>query len=247
MAVVIVAGGARGIGRAVVRAFAAQGDSVLLADLSPEDAEETMKGAGPGPVTFMQIDLMDRAAPEAVVAAAVEAFGGVDTLYATAAVMPAAPLAEWSMEMWDRSMALNLHMPFLMTKAAAPWLVKSDNPSVIFTSSTGALRGHAGMPAYHASKTGLLGLARSLADELGPQGVRVNCILPGWIKTSFNDPYWDYQEDPDAQLAALEASIPMRRQGTPEEVAGPVLFLASPQSRYVTGTSVVVDGGYTAV
>ncbi len=134
--------------------------------------------------------------------------------------MPAAPLADWTMDMWARSMALNLQMPFLITKAAAPHLARSSNPSVIFTSSTGALRGHAGMPAYHATKTGLLGLARSLADELGPLNIRVNCILPGWIKTPFNDPYWDYRPDPVAAEAALEASIPMRRQGTPEEVAG---------------------------
>lgn len=247
MAVVIVAGGATGIGRAVVQAFSAQGDSILLADVREAAARETAAGAGPGPVEVLTLDLAAPGAPEAVVAAAVERFGGVDTLYATAALMPAAPLAQWTEAMWDESLGLNLKMPFLMAKAAAPWLARSANASIIFTSSTGALRGHAGTPAYHASKTALLGLARSLADELGPQGVRVNCVLPGWIKTPFNDPYWSYQLDPEAAEAALTAGIPLRRQGVPEEVAGPVLFLASAAARYVTGTSLVIDGGYTAV
>jgi dihydroanticapsin dehydrogenase len=247
MGVVIVAGGATGIGRAVVRAFSAQGDSVLLADMNLEAAAETAAGQGPGPIKVMQIDLIDPAAAQAVVEEAVKSFGGIDTVFVTAALMPAGPLADWTVDMWTRSLALNLHMPFLLTQAAAPYLIRSSNPSVIFTASTGALRGHAGMPAYHASKTGLVGLCRSLADELGPQNVRVNCVLPGWIKTPFNDSYWAYQPDPAAAEAALEASIPMRRQGAPEDVAGPVLFLASPQSRYVTGTTLVVDGGYTAV
>jgi 3-oxoacyl-[acyl-carrier protein] reductase len=103
------------------------------------------------------------------------------------------------------------------------------------------------MHAYHATKTGLLGLARSLADELSPRGVRVNALLPGFIDTPFNAPFWAAQEDPVAAEAALAASIPARRQGSPEDVAGTILFLASPAAAYVTGTSLVVDGGYSAV
>lgn len=247
MGVVIVAGGARGIGRAVTRAFSAQGDCVLLADRNLAEALEAASAPGPGPIKVLEQDLIDPVSAQIVVDRAVAEFGALDTLYVTAALMPAAPLADWTIELWSQSMALNLQTPFLLARAAAPFLARSANPSIIFTSSTGALRGHAGMPAYHASKTGLLGLARSLADELGPSGVRVNCILPGWIDTPFNDPYWSYQPDPAGQLAALERSIPLRRQGLPEEVAGPVLFLASREARYITGTTLVVDGGYTAV
>ena len=160
-----------------------------------------------------------------------------------------APLAaaDWTADAWDRSLAVNLRAPFLLTQAAAPHLRASGNPSVIFTSSTGALRGHAGMPAYHATKAGLLGLARSLADELSPDGIRVNCILPGWIETPFNAPFWSFQPDPGAAEQSLVRSIPMRRQGEPADVAGVVLFLASAAARYVTGGSIVVDGGYSAV
>ncbi len=247
MGVALVAGGARGIGRAVVQAFCAQGDRVLLADARLEEAELTRSLCPEGQVSIFHRDLSDFEAAKETAARTIEVYGAIDTLFATAAIMPAAPLAQWTPDMWESSVALNLRMPFLMAQAAAPYLVKSSNASIIFTSSTGALRGHAGMPAYHATKTGILGLVRSLADELGPQGVRVNCVLPGWIKTPFNDPYWSYQEDAEAKERALEASIPMRRQGTPEDVAGPVIFLASPASRYVTGSSLVVDGGYSAV
>ena len=103
------------------------------------------------------------------------------------------------------------------------------------------------MPAYHASKAGLLNLVRALADELGPQGVTVNAVCPGWIDTPFNDAFWHHQDDPDAARRALDAAIPLRRQGDPDDVTGTVLFLASAASAYVTGQAIVVDGGYTAV
>ncbi len=247
MGIVIVAGGATGIGLAAVRAFRAQGDSVLLADINREAALAAAAEDLPGPIKVLVCDLMEPETPRVAVAEAIAAFGGLDTVFVTAALLVSAVLKDWTPEMWDRSVALNLRMPFLFAQVAAPQLARSANGGIIFTSSTGALRGHAGMPAYHATKAGLLGLCRSLADELGPQGTRVNCILPGWIETPFNDPYWSFQNDPTGARTALEANIPMGRQGDPGDVSGAVLFLASPAARYVTGTSLVIDGGYTAV
>jgi 3-oxoacyl-[acyl-carrier protein] reductase len=244
---ILVAGGATGIGRAAVLAFAGEGHDVLLADINAAAANAAADAAPAGRVAVLEIDLSAEDAAERCVETAVANFGGLDTVFVTAAILQSAPLAEWTLAMWDRSMALNLRLPFLLAKAAAPHLKHSDNGSLLFTSSTGAMRGHAGMPAYHASKAGLLGLARSLADELGPDGIRVNCLLPGWIETPFNDPFWSHQEDAAASREKIEASIPMRRQGEPQDVAGAVLFLSSPAARYITGTSLVVDGGYTAV
>jgi dihydroanticapsin dehydrogenase len=246
MSTVIVAGGATGIGRAAVRGFRARGDAVMLVDHRPQGADLVSEVA-PGPIHFLQRDLSDPAAPAQIVAATLAAFGTLDSVLVTAAVMESAPLADWTAEMWDRTVALNLRMPFLMAQAAAPHLAKSDNPSIILTSSTGAIRGHAGMSAYQATKAALPGLCRSLTAELGPLGIRINTILPGWIDTPFNDPFWQYQRSPDARRREIEAQIPLRRQGEPDEVASMVLFLASPAGRYIAGTSIVIDGGYTAV
>lgn len=243
---VIVAGGATGIGRAAVRGFRARGDNVLLVDHRPQ-AADLIAEAAPGAIRFVQRDLADPDAPAAMVAEAVATFGSLDTVLVTAALMLSAPLAGWTCEMWDRTVALNLRMPFLFAQAAAPYLGKSDNASIILISSTGAIRGHAGMSAYQATKAALPGLCRSLTAELGPVGIRINTILPGWIDTPFNDPFWNYQRDPGERRAQIEEQIPLRRQGEPDEVASLVLFLASPAGRYIAGTSIVVDGGYTAV
>jgi dihydroanticapsin dehydrogenase len=103
------------------------------------------------------------------------------------------------------------------------------------------------MPAYHATKSGLLGLVRALADELGPTGVTVNAVCPGWVDTPFNDGFWQHQADPAQALRMLESQIPLRRQAIPDEITGLLLFLASPESAYITGQALVIDGGYTAV
>jgi len=200
-----------------------------------------------GRVATLELDLIPVDAAGRATAFAAEVLGGIDCLFVNAAVLASARLEDWTAEMWDHSMALNLRLPFLLTQAALPHLRASANASVIFTSSTGALRGHAGMPAYHASKAGLLGLVRSLTDELSPEGIRVNALLPGWVDTPFNNAFWEHQADPEAVRQQIDNGIPMRRHGTAAEVAGSILYLASESARYVTGTSLVVDGGFTAV
>ena len=246
MATVIVAGGATGIGRACVRKFREQGDNVVLIDHRAE-ARSVVDEESNGECLFLQRDLSDPAVPQEAVALAVKQFGGVDTVIITAALMVSASLADWTEEMWDCTVALNLKMPFFFTQAAAPYLAMSDNASVVFTSSTGAIRGHAGMSAYQATKAALPGLARSLTAELAPQGIRINCVLPGWIETPFNDPFWSYQHDPDEKRKVIDKQIPLGRHGTPDEVAALILLLAAAGGRYMAGTSFVVDGGYTAV
>ena len=246
MANVIVAGGATGIGRAAVRGFRDRGDNVLLVDHRAA-AADLVTERGAGAIHFVQRDLKEPDAPREIVAEAVATFGSLDTVLVTAALMLSASLEEWTFDMWDQTVALNLRMPFFFAQAAAPVLAKSDNPSIIFISSTGALRGHAGMSAYQATKAALPALCRSLTAELAPQGIRINTLMPGWIDTPFNDPFWSFQEHPAERRRSIENQIPLRRQGTPEEVSAMVLFLASPAGSYITGTSIVIDGGYTAV
>lgn len=246
MANVIVAGGATGIGRAAVRGFRARGDNVLLVDHRTQAADLATEPA-PGDIVVVQRDLADPAAPLELVRQAVATFGSLDTVLITAALMLSASLDGWTVDMWDRTVALNLRMPFLFAQAAAPELARSNNPSMIFISSTGAIRGHAGMSAYQATKAALPALCRSLTAELGPRGIRINTLMPGWIDTPFNDPFWSFQADPEGRREAIEQQIPLRRQGEPDEVASMVLFLSSPAGRYIAGTSIVIDGGYTAV
>lgn len=246
MASVIIAGGATGIGRAAVQGFRARGDDVVLID-HREVAAEVAAEKHPGRCIFLHRDLSRDEVPAEAVATAVAEFGGADTVLITAALMLSASLAEWTPAMWDQSVALNLKMPFFFAQAAAPHLAKSDNASIVFISSTGAIRGHAGMSAYQATKAALPGLTRSLTAELGPLGIRINSVLPGWIDTPFNDPFWSYQHDPDGKRQIIDAQIPLRRHGMPDEVASLILLLTSPAGRYIAGTSIVVDGGYTAV
>jgi NAD(P)-dependent dehydrogenase (short-subunit alcohol dehydrogenase family) len=246
MANVIVAGGATGIGRSAVRGFRARGDNVLLVDHRPQ-AADLMDEHAPGALRVMQRDLAEPDAPRDAVSEAIATFGSLDTVLITAALMLSAPLSEWTIDMWERSVALNLRMPFLLVQAAAPHLAKSGNASVTLISSTGAIRGHAGMSAYQATKAALPGLCRSLTAELGPLGIRINTLMPGWIDTPFNDPFWEFQQDRAARRVEIERQIPLARQGHPDEVASMVLFLASPAGSYIAGTSIVIDGGYTAV
>lgn len=247
MSTVVVAGGATGIGAAAVRAFRERGDDVLLADLDATAACALGAEPLPGGFRFLECDLAEPAAAAAVVAAAVELGGGLDVLFYNAGILEAHPLADWSVSAWDRSVAVNLRAPFLVSQAAAPHLRASAHGRIVLTSSTGALRGHAGMPAYHATKAGVLGLVRSLADELGPAGITVNAVCPGWVDTPFNDGFWSHQSDPAAALVRLTDTIPLRRQALPSELTGLLLFLTSPAAGYITGQALVIDGGYTAV
>jgi NAD(P)-dependent dehydrogenase (short-subunit alcohol dehydrogenase family) len=139
-------------------------------------------------------------------------------------------------------MAINVRAPFLFAQAAAGAL-SENRGSLVLTGSTAAFRGSRGTFAYAASKGALVSLTRSLAVELAPRGVRVNCVCPGWIDTPFNAPYWAQQGDADAALADLVGRIPLGRQGEPLDVAGMITFLLGPAAAYITGQSIVVDGG----
>lgn len=248
MSAVLVAGGSTGIGAEAVRAFRLRGDRVLLADRNEVAGRALVSEDMPGEATFLLCDFSDADAAKAAVEAAVNFhLGSLDTVFYNAAVLEAHSLDVWTVAVWDRSVAVNLRTPFLMVQAAAPYLRESDQGRIIFTSSTGAFRGHAGMPAYHATKAGLLGLVRALADELGPDGVTVNAICPGWVNTAFNDTFWGHQDDREQALVDLTSRIPLRRQADPDEMTGMLLFLASSASSYVTGQALVIDGGYTSV
>ena len=242
MTVALVAGGATGIGRATVRALRTAGTDVYLADVNDSAAREAAAQEAPGRILVGHHDLADRHAPRAAVDAALAAFERLDHVVVTAGLHVVAPLESFAFEAWEATMAVNVRAPYLLAQAAVGALADTRG-SIVFTGSTAAHRGSRGTFAYAASKGALISLTRSLAVELADRGVRVNSVCPGWIDTPFNDPYWNAQADTEAALNGIVARVPLGRQGDPEEVAALIVYLLGPGSAYLTGQSVIIDGG----
>jgi NAD(P)-dependent dehydrogenase (short-subunit alcohol dehydrogenase family) len=225
-----------------VRALRASGVDVYVADVNMAAAQEATGEDLPGRGACGRHDLAEPEAPRRAVAGALDSFGRIDAVVVTAGLHVVAPVEEFPLDAWERTMAINLRAPFLFVQAAADALADTGG-SVVLTGSTAAFRGSRGTFAYAASKGALVSLTRALAVELAPRGVRVNCVCPGWIDTPFNDPYWDRQADRDGALAELIDRIPAGRQGTAGEVAELIVYLIGPGAKYITGQSVIVDGG----
>lgn len=230
----IVTGAASGIGRASSELFAAEGARVLAVD-RPGSRLDFEHAA----ITALGCDLARDEAPDEVLAAAGRAFDGLDILFNNAGVGAGQPAAETSDETWDRVNDVNLRAVFRLTRAAIPLLVKSAAGRIINTASVMAEGTDYGLAAYCASKAGVVGLTRTLALELGRQGVTANAILPGAIHTGMTDASFQ-----NTDIAAVWAKkSPLKRLGQPIDVARVALFLASEESGFVTGQSIAVDGG----
>ena len=242
----LVAGGATGIGRATVEMLRAGGTDVYLADIDAEAAAAVVSAEAPGLGRSGYHDLATVDGPRKAVDAAIAAFGRLDALIVCAGFLVEAELGSIAIEDWDKTIATNLRAPFLLAQAAAGPLAHSEHGRIVLTGSTAAFRGGIGTVAYAASKGGLVAMTRSLALALAPVKVCVNCVAPGWIDTRFNDAYWHRVGDTTDAHAALNAQIPLGGQGVPQDVAALITFLVSPQAGYLTGQTVVVDGGLLA-
>jgi NAD(P)-dependent dehydrogenase (short-subunit alcohol dehydrogenase family) len=244
--VALITGGASGQGRAASVLFAHQGARIVVADLDDDGAGETIArvdAAGSRGVA-VQADVSRRAECDAMVEVAIRHFGRLDILYNNAAVQMSGRLVDTTEDDWDITMATNLDAVFWACRAALPHLVETGNASIISTASVLGLIGSEGYAAYGPAKAGLVALMRQIATEYGP-AVRANVIAPGSIDTPRFRKVADTM--PVNFLSDLEATIPLHRLGTAEDVAGIALFLASDLSGYTTGAVIPADGGLAAL
>lgn len=237
---VIVTGGSRGIGRGIANVFAAKGAQVLVVgrDLAQAEATAAAIRAEGGRASGFAADVGNPGDVERMAAAALERHGGVDILCANAGVFPAARLMEMTLAQWNEVLSTNLAGAFLSVRACVPALARSGRGRIVLTSSiTGPITGYPGWAHYAASKAGQLGFMRTAALELTPLGITINAVLPGNVRTEGLD---ELGED---YLAQMTASIPQRRLGSVEDIAYAALFFASDEAAYITGQTLVIDGG----
>jgi 3-oxoacyl-[acyl-carrier protein] reductase len=241
--VALVTGAASGMGRATAHLFADEGAKVAVVDLDPQKVAavvDEITAAG-GEAAGYDCDVSDPAAVRALVESVVEQFNGLDILVNNAGVaMPAgmdAPDDEFD-PAWERTFAVNLTAHALLVRAALPYLRRNGEGRVVNIASTEGLMASTGLPAYTASKHGVIGLTKSQAVELGRSGVTVNCICPGPIRTGMTANIPDKDKETYAHRR-----VPLRRYGDPEEVAQMTLSLVLPAASFLNGAVVVVDGG----
>ena len=249
--VAIVTGAARGIGLAAAERLAREGARVLLCDIDAEVLAEAIR-----PLTRASLevepfvgDVADPGAVQAMLDAAIGRWGRLDILVNNAAISDDTPLAELSDERWRHILGINLDSVLYCVRAAEPHLRKSPVASIINIASTQGIRGQPHSMAYATAKGGVVNLTRCMAVDLGPVGIRVNAVAPGYIDTRMalqkQDGTHEHRTDWFQDVFIKYGRLPLRRPGQPEDVAGPILFLAGDDSRYVTGQILVVDGGFT--
>jgi NAD(P)-dependent dehydrogenase (short-subunit alcohol dehydrogenase family) len=250
--VALVTGAARGIGLAAARRLAEEDAKVLLSDIDDDilaSAAAPLKAQGLA-VAAIRCDVADQAGIDAMIGKAVRDWGRIDIVVNNAAISDDTPIEDLSDEQWHSVLAINLDSVLDVTKAALPWLKESRSGSIINIASVQGIRGQPHAMAYATAKAGVINLTRCMAVDFGPFGIRANAVAPGYIDTRMAEqkhgtPH-EHKTDWFQDIYFKYGRMPLRRAGTAEDVAGPILFLASDDSLYVTGTVLVVDGGFTA-
>ena len=249
----LVSGAGTGIGRATALVLAESGYGVTLVGRRPEPLKQvadeiTARG---GRALSVSADVATPHGADGAVASALDAFGRLDALICNHGISASAAVGEDTPEGWDSTLRINLTGPFLLARAALPHLIASRG-SIVNVSSTNGCQAGPGWASYDVSKAGVIMLTRSLANDYGPQGVRANCVCPGWVRTPMGDD--DMAEVTEKWGCSLEEAYwlcsrdtPLRRPGEPEEIAEVIAFLAGPKAGYVSGATIVVDGGGMAV
>lgn len=242
--IVVVSGGASGIGEAIVEAFAMQNAQVAFLDIQDAAANllvRKIESAGFLPPAYIHCDLTDVAAIKASVENILNRFNTVDVLVNNAGNDSRHSIEEVTSDYWDQAMAVNLKHQFFMAQAVIPSMKKAARGSIINMSSISWAIPSTGLPVYVAAKAAVVGLTRTLAHELGVHNIRVNCVMPGAILTQRQEQLW-FTEEYKAEVLARQA---LKRTIMPEEVARLILFLAAEDSSSITNQSFVIDAGWT--
>jgi NAD(P)-dependent dehydrogenase (short-subunit alcohol dehydrogenase family) len=244
--VAVVTGASAGIGRAAALALAAEGAAVVVADVDDPRAEQVAaeindKG---GRARFSHTDVSDDAQVEAMVRRALDEFGGLDLAFNNAGIEGSpAPTHECTRENWQRTLAVNLTGVWSCMRHELPPMLERGGGSIVNCASVAGLVGFATIPAYVASKHGIVGLTKTAALEYAEAGIRVNAVCPGVIATEMVERFTGGQPEAQAEMIAME---PVGRMGRPEEIADAVVWLCSERSSFVTGQAIAVDGGFVA-
>jgi meso-butanediol dehydrogenase/(S,S)-butanediol dehydrogenase/diacetyl reductase len=246
--VALVTGAGHGIGRACAQRLGQEGARLAVADIRAAAAEETVRllredGIEAGAWTA---DVSDPPQVEAMVASVLGHYGAIDILHANAGVLIAGTVETQTIEEWDRTFSVNVRGIFLTARAVIPGMRAQGSGTIINTASISGMIGEPSLAAYNASKGAVINLTRQMAAEYARAGIRVNCICPGWIETGFNAPVLD-KLTPEELRRMIDTWIPLGRQGTADDIAPSVAFLASDDARYITGHALVIDGGLTAL
>lgn len=239
---VIVTGGASGIGAAVAEAFVAQGSKVAILDRDGDAGKSRASALSVDalhPVQFHQVDLADVTALKTAMGAAISDLGSLKVLVNNAGWDDRHDIDDVTEAYWDHNQAVNLRQVFFCVQAAAPWLRQAKGGAIINLSSIAYLLNMPDLPSYAAAKAGIIGLTKSLAGRLGPEGIRVNALLPGMIVTERQKQLWLTEEG----MAAMVARQCLKRLFVAEDMVGPCLFLASSASGAITAQSIIADGG----
>ncbi|MET3934477.1 SDR family NAD(P)-dependent oxidoreductase [Arthrobacter sp. OAP107] len=245
--VALVTGAGHGIGRASALALAQAGALVVASDIDFAGATETaqlIKEAGYEGAAATA-DITDEQAMIAVVDDIVRTHGRLDIVHANAGVLVAGTALTQTLDEWDKTYLVNVRGTFLTVRAVLPQMIKQKSGAIIITASISGLVGEPDLVAYNSSKGALVNLTRQLAVEYAGQGIRVNAVCPGWIETGFNDPVLNHLDDKELD-DMVQRQVPLGRQGSPEDIAPSVVFLASDWARYITGQLLPIDGGLTA-
>lgn len=241
----VITGAATGIGRVTAQLFAREGAQVVIADTNEGEAQRTVGSINDegGSARFVRTDVSRAEDMQALMDTAAEQMGGIDVIVNNAGAQRSGAVTDFEESEWDLLMRVNPKSCFLSAKYSVPHLRERGGGSIVNVASLAGLKGGPGMTAYSASKGAIIAFSKALASELAPDRIRVNAMCPGWIDTPFNQPAIEFMGGRAEQEEVVRQIVPLQRQGTPEEIAPGILFLASEASSYMTGQALTVDGG----